>query len=58
MNVQVEQTENPGELYISWSPPLKDSHNGAIIGYHVKAMAQSIGSGKKFKLYVYTGMNK
>ncbi|XP_050554453.1 cell adhesion molecule Dscam2 [Spodoptera frugiperda] len=44
INVQVEQTENPGELYVSWSPPLKETHNGVIMGYHVKAVAQNVGS--------------
>ncbi|KAF9820929.1 hypothetical protein SFRURICE_015766, partial [Spodoptera frugiperda] len=37
-------TENPGELYVSWSPPLKETHNGVIMGYHVKAVAQNVGS--------------
>ncbi|XP_073960738.1 cell adhesion molecule Dscam1-like [Choristoneura fumiferana] len=39
-NVQVEATENPGELRVSWLPPLKDTHNGVIVGYHVKAVPQ------------------
>ncbi|XP_052752723.1 cell adhesion molecule Dscam2-like [Galleria mellonella] len=41
VNLQVEQTENPGELYVSWLPPLKDSHNGIIMGYHLKAVPQN-----------------
>ncbi|XP_045762368.1 Down syndrome cell adhesion molecule-like protein Dscam2 [Maniola jurtina] len=44
INIQVEQTENPGELFLSWSPPPKDSHNGVITGYHIKAVPQNIGS--------------
>ncbi|KAJ0171731.1 hypothetical protein K1T71_012494 [Dendrolimus kikuchii] len=46
VNVQVTQTENPGELYVSWLPPIKESHNGLITGYHVKAVAQNVGSGE------------
>ncbi|XP_061704982.1 cell adhesion molecule Dscam2-like [Cydia pomonella] len=41
-NVQVEQTDNPGELRASWMPPLKETHNGLIVGYHVKAVPQGI----------------
>nr|XP_021209307.1 Down syndrome cell adhesion molecule-like protein Dscam2 isoform X1 [Bombyx mori] len=44
VNVQVEQTENPGELYISWLPPLKETHNGILLGYHLKAVAQISGA--------------
>ncbi|KAL0810748.1 hypothetical protein ABMA28_010066 [Loxostege sticticalis] len=44
INIQVEQTENPGELYVSWLPPLKESHNGVILGYHVRAVPQNSGS--------------
>ncbi|XP_049881130.1 Down syndrome cell adhesion molecule-like protein Dscam2 [Pectinophora gossypiella] len=40
-SVQVEQTENPGELRVSWLPPLKETHNGVIMGYHVKAVPQN-----------------
>ncbi|XP_037299251.1 Down syndrome cell adhesion molecule-like protein Dscam2 [Manduca sexta] len=43
-NVQAEQTENPGELQVSWMSPLKETHNGVIIGYHVKAVAQNSGA--------------
>ncbi|KAJ2944874.1 hypothetical protein O0L34_g1763 [Tuta absoluta] len=43
-SVQVEQTENPGELKISWLPPLKETHNGVLIGYHVKAVPQGTGT--------------
>ncbi|CAH2098437.1 unnamed protein product [Euphydryas editha] len=44
INVHVEQTENPGELYVSWLPPPKDSHNGIITGYHIKAVPQNVRS--------------
>lgn len=40
INIQIEQTENPGELFVSWLPPPKDTHNGIITGYHVKAVPQ------------------
>ncbi|CAH2230277.1 jg20026 [Pararge aegeria aegeria] len=44
INIQVDQTENPGELFLKWSPPPKDNHNGVITGYHIKAVPQNIGS--------------
>ncbi|XP_060807716.1 cell adhesion molecule Dscam2 [Amyelois transitella] len=44
LNLQVDQTENPGELRVSWLPPLKESHNGVILGYHVKALPQNVGN--------------
>ncbi|CAH0715045.1 unnamed protein product, partial [Brenthis ino] len=44
INIQVEQTENPGELFITWLPPPKDHHNGIITGYHIKAVPQNIGT--------------
>ncbi|CAG9568530.1 unnamed protein product [Danaus chrysippus] len=40
INIQIEQTENPGELFVSWLPPPKDTHNGIITGYHIKAVPQ------------------
>ncbi|XP_064074648.1 cell adhesion molecule Dscam1-like [Vanessa tameamea] len=43
-SIHVEQTENPGELFVSWLPPPKDSHNGIITGYHIKAVPQNVGS--------------
>ncbi|XP_046972428.1 Down syndrome cell adhesion molecule-like protein Dscam2 [Vanessa cardui] len=43
-SIHVEQTENPGELFVSWLPPPKDSHNGVITGYHIKAVPQNVGS--------------
>ncbi|XP_041972155.1 Down syndrome cell adhesion molecule-like protein Dscam2 [Aricia agestis] len=45
LNVQVEQTQNPGELLVSWMPPPKDSHNGELTGYHIKTSPQSTLSG-------------
>ncbi|GBP67839.1 Down syndrome cell adhesion molecule-like protein Dscam2 [Eumeta japonica] len=47
-NLVVEQTDKPGELRISWLPPSKDSHNGVILGYHLKAVPQVVG-GTKFR---------
>ncbi|XP_053620238.1 cell adhesion molecule Dscam2-like isoform X2 [Plodia interpunctella] len=44
LNLQVEQTENPGELRASWLPPLKDTHNGIVLGYHIKAAPQNVGN--------------
>ncbi|XP_041972566.1 Down syndrome cell adhesion molecule-like protein Dscam2 [Aricia agestis] len=38
LGVQVQQTDNPGELLVSWIPPSKESHNGPLQGYHVKAV--------------------
>ncbi|KAJ2944867.1 hypothetical protein O0L34_g1758 [Tuta absoluta] len=38
LSVQVQQTENPGELTVSWLPPPRESHNGLLQGYHVKAV--------------------
>ena len=46
-NIQVEQTESPGELFITWLPPPKDHHNGVITGYHIKAVPQNVGTSKK-----------
>ncbi|XP_013147057.1 PREDICTED: Down syndrome cell adhesion molecule-like protein Dscam2 [Papilio polytes] len=42
INIVVEQTESPGELFVSWLPPPKESHNGIITGYHVKAVPQNV----------------
>ncbi|CAG9122363.1 unnamed protein product [Plutella xylostella] len=44
LNVAVEQTENPGELHVSWQPPPPDAHNGVLVGYHVKAVPQNVGN--------------
>lgn len=38
LGVQVQQTENPGELLVSWLPPPRESQHGALQGYHVKAV--------------------
>ncbi|XP_061704953.1 cell adhesion molecule Dscam2-like [Cydia pomonella] len=38
LGVQVQATDNPGELIVSWLPPPRDSHNGHLQGYHVKAV--------------------
>lgn len=43
LGIQVQQTDNPGELIASWIPPPRDSHNGALQGYHVKAVPKSGG---------------
>ncbi|XP_050356445.1 cell adhesion molecule Dscam2-like [Nymphalis io] len=43
-SIHVDQTENPGELFVSWLPPPKDTHNGIITGYHIKAVPQNVGS--------------
>lgn len=60
MSVQVEPTENPGELYISWLPPVKETHNGVIMGYHVKAIPQNVGSGRALATYniMFVSMSK
>ncbi|XP_045540095.1 Down syndrome cell adhesion molecule-like protein Dscam2 [Papilio machaon] len=42
INIIVEQTDSPGELFVSWLPPPKESHNGVITGYHVKAVPQNV----------------
>lgn len=39
----MQQTENPGELIVSWIPPSRDSHNGPLQGYHVKAVPRISG---------------
>ncbi|XP_073961096.1 cell adhesion molecule Dscam2-like isoform X2 [Choristoneura fumiferana] len=38
LGVQVQATDSPGELTVSWLPPPRDSHNGHLQGYHVKAV--------------------
>ncbi|CAH4032299.1 unnamed protein product [Pieris brassicae] len=43
LSVQVQQTDNPGELLITWLPPPRDSHNGPLQGYHVKAVPRIAG---------------
>ncbi|KAF9800049.1 hypothetical protein SFRURICE_014054 [Spodoptera frugiperda] len=43
LGVQVQQTENPGELIVSWLPPPRESHNGQLQGYHVKAVPRISG---------------
>lgn len=49
INMMVDQTNNPGELHVSWLPPLKETHNGVILGYHVKAVPQTSGIRGKYK---------
>ncbi|CAH0697312.1 unnamed protein product [Spodoptera exigua] len=43
LGVQVQQTDNPGELIVSWLPPPRESHNGQLQGYHVKAVPRISG---------------
>ncbi|CAG9792462.1 unnamed protein product [Diatraea saccharalis] len=43
LGVQVQQTENPGELLVSWIPPPRETHNGLLQGYHVKAVPRISG---------------
>ncbi|XP_046972753.1 Down syndrome cell adhesion molecule-like protein Dscam2 [Vanessa cardui] len=43
LGVQVQQTDNPGELFVSWIPPARETHNGALQGYHVKAVPRING---------------
>ncbi|KAL0810757.1 hypothetical protein ABMA28_010074 [Loxostege sticticalis] len=43
LGVQVQQTDNPGELLVSWIPPPRESHNGQLQGYHVKAVPRISG---------------
>ncbi|XP_022837454.1 Down syndrome cell adhesion molecule-like protein Dscam2 [Spodoptera litura] len=43
LGVQVQQTESPGELIVSWLPPPRESHNGQLQGYHVKAVPRISG---------------
>ncbi|RVE53919.1 hypothetical protein evm_001322, partial [Chilo suppressalis] len=43
LGVQVQQTENPGELLVTWIPPPRESHNGLLQGYHVKAVPRISG---------------
>ncbi|XP_045762369.1 Down syndrome cell adhesion molecule-like protein Dscam2 isoform X1 [Maniola jurtina] len=43
LGVQVQQTDNPGELFVSWIPPTRETHNGALQGYHVKAVPRISG---------------
>ncbi|XP_045506836.1 Down syndrome cell adhesion molecule-like protein Dscam2 [Colias croceus] len=43
LSIQVQQTDNPGELLVSWLPPNRDTHNGALQGYHVKAVPRIAG---------------
>ncbi|XP_012553148.3 cell adhesion molecule Dscam2 [Bombyx mori] len=38
MGVQVQQSDSPGELMIRWQSPPRDTHNGPLQGYHVKAV--------------------
>ncbi|GBP46205.1 Down syndrome cell adhesion molecule-like protein Dscam2 [Eumeta japonica] len=40
VGVQVEQTDAPGELRVKWFPPPSESHNGVILGYKVRCVAQ------------------
>ncbi|KAG6461797.1 hypothetical protein O3G_MSEX012863, partial [Manduca sexta] len=43
LGVQVQQTDNPGELLVSWLPPPRENHNGHLQGYHVKAVPGATG---------------
>ncbi|KAJ0171737.1 hypothetical protein K1T71_012500 [Dendrolimus kikuchii] len=43
LGVQVQLTDNPGELIVSWLPPPRESHNGPLQGYHVKAVPRISG---------------
>ncbi|XP_052752731.1 cell adhesion molecule Dscam2-like isoform X2 [Galleria mellonella] len=43
LGVQVQSTENPGELIVAWLPPPRESHNGPLQGYHVKAVPRISG---------------
>ncbi|XP_050676215.1 cell adhesion molecule Dscam2-like [Leptidea sinapis] len=43
LNVQAQQTDNPGELFVTWLPPAKEAHNGRLQGYHVKAVPRIAG---------------
>ncbi|XP_045455086.1 Down syndrome cell adhesion molecule-like protein Dscam2 [Melitaea cinxia] len=43
LGVQVQQTDNPGELFVSWIPPARETHNGALQGYNVKAVPRIDG---------------
>ncbi|KOB77196.1 Uncharacterized protein OBRU01_04733, partial [Operophtera brumata] len=46
--VGTSPTESPGELRVSWLPPLKETHNGVVMGYHVRAVPQNTGAGKLY----------
>lgn len=50
LGVQVQQTDNPGELVVSWLPPPRESHNGLLQGYHVKAVPRITGDPGKFQI--------
>ncbi|XP_072946504.1 cell adhesion molecule Dscam2-like [Epargyreus clarus] len=43
LGVQVQQTDNPGELFVTWVPPPRETHNGPLQGYHVKAVPRISG---------------
>ncbi|XP_053620359.1 cell adhesion molecule Dscam2-like [Plodia interpunctella] len=43
LSVQVQASESPGELLVSWLAPPRDSHNGPLQGYHVKAVPRISG---------------
>ncbi|CAG5030988.1 unnamed protein product [Parnassius apollo] len=43
LSVQVQSTDNPGELIVSWITPPRDTHNGPLQGYHVKAVPRISG---------------
>lgn len=48
----MQATDNPGELTVSWLPPPRDSHNGHLQGYHVKAVPRIGGDiGQYFLWY-------
>ncbi|KOB69582.1 Uncharacterized protein OBRU01_16502, partial [Operophtera brumata] len=42
LGIQVQQTDNPGELIASWIPPPRDSHNGALQGYHQQTVLSGL----------------
>ncbi|XP_060807714.1 cell adhesion molecule Dscam2 [Amyelois transitella] len=43
LTVQVQATDNPGELLVWWLPPPRETHNGQLQGYHVKAVPRISG---------------
>ncbi|KPJ09867.1 Down syndrome cell adhesion molecule-like protein CG42256 [Papilio machaon] len=43
LSVQVQSTENPGELVVWWLAPPRETHRGPLQGYHVKAVPRISG---------------
>ncbi|KPJ00029.1 Down syndrome cell adhesion molecule-like protein CG42256 [Papilio xuthus] len=43
LSVQVQSTENPGELIVWWLAPPRETHRGPLQGYHVKAVPRISG---------------